>query len=136
MAIFSATGLSTAPVTNVLDEGLYSVQINKIESVVSNAKGTPGLDLDLTVLDGPVQQGTGSYPAGRKIRWTLWLSNSGPGQASGLQRLAKLCRAAGVPQDDNLETDLFIGHDIVIRGKHAEYNGEPKFEIADFRKPA
>ena len=134
MAVFSAAGLSTAPVVNILDEGLYSVQIQKAESMLSKQKGTPGLHFELTVLEGPVQNSTGASPIGRKVFHTLWISTDGPGRAIGLQKLAKLCKVTQVPQDDELDLDQFIGKELIIRVKHRLYNGEPQEEVVDFKE--
>lgn len=134
MAIFSAAGLSTAPVVNILDEGLYSVQIQKAEAQVSKQKGTPGLHFELTVLEGPVQNSTGASPIGRKVFNTIWISNDGAGRAIGLQKLAKLCKVCGVPQSDELDLDLFVGKNLIVRIKHRLYNGEPQEEVVDFKE--
>ena len=133
MAIFSASGLSTAPVTNVLDEGLYLVQLNKVEPMVSKQKGTPGLHMDMTIIEGAVQNGTGSSPIGRKLFYTIWLPTEGAGNTIGLQRLAKLCKVTGVDQTDELELDLFTGKELIVRVKHRMYNGEPQEDLADFK---
>lgn len=133
MAIFNARGLSTAPVSSVLDEGLYAVKIASCEAIESKNKRTPGIKMDLVVLDGPIQN-SGARCENRHVFHTLYLSASGEGHDIGLQKLAKLCRAAGVDQADDLDLAEFVGKSINIKLKQRIYQGEPQEEVTDYRK--
>ncbi len=133
MALFSARGLSTAPVSTVLDEGIYEVTIASAESILSKQKQTPGIKMDLVVQDGPIQQ-SGSKSTGRHIFHTLYISETGDGREVGLQKLAKLCRAADVEQNDDLDLNDFIGKTINVKLKQRMYNGEAQEEVTDYRK--
>lgn len=134
MAIFNAQGLSTAPVTNVLDKGLYLVEVNKAEAITSQQKGTPGLAFETTVVEGPIQQ-SGSMPIGRKIFFKIWISNDGQGRTIGLQKLARLCKAAGVEKTDELDLDAFLGKQLILTVDHGTYNGEPQEEVTGYKAP-
>lgn len=135
MGLFSARGLSTAPVSTVLDEGIYEVRIESCESILSKQKQTPGIKMDLVVQNGPIQN-SGARSIGRHIFHTLYLAESGDGREVGLQKLAKLCRAADVEQTDDLDLNDFIGKTINVKLKQRMYNGEPQEEVTDYRKPS
>lgn len=131
--IFSAQGLSTAPVNQVLDAGNYAVTLISATGVTSKEKGTPGIKLDLSISAGPVQEASGADPTGKHIFWTLWIPLDGAGRAMGLSRLAKLCKVCGVSQEDDLDLDQFVGKEFIVRLKLRDYNGEPQEDIADFK---
>lgn len=133
MAVFSARGLSTAPVSNVLDEGLYEVRVAALDATTSKQKQTPGLKMDLVVLAGPIQN-SGASCVNRHVFHTLWLSTSGEGRDIGLQKLAKLCKACEVPQTDELDLADFVGKVMNIKLKQRIYNGEPQEEVSDYKK--
>ena len=134
MAIISASGLSTAPVKTILDEGWYHMTILTMEPTASREKGTPGLKLDFSVTGGPVQEATGVQPLGKRLFWTLWLPETGEGRAMGLSRLAKLCKVTGIAQDDNLDTDNFVGKQLLVRIKHRKYQGDDQEDVGDFKE--
>lgn len=133
MAIFSAQGLSTAPLRNILDEGLYVVNITKSEAIVSS-KGTPGVVFESVVEQGPIQEQTQLSPMGRRFSWTLWIPNEGAGRNIGLQRLAKLCKVMGIDRTDDLDLDQFVGRQVIVQIAHEDYNGEPQERANSFRK--
>ncbi len=135
MAIINVAGLADAPVTQLIDEGVYLAQIISAEPVVSKGeKQTPGIKFEFVVLQGAIQQ-NGSDPTGRHIFWTLWIPNEGAGHDIGLQRLAKMCRVTGVPQSDQLDTDAFIEKQLIVTVKHRTMNGgDPVEDITNFRE--
>lgn len=135
MAIINVAGLATAPVVQLIDEGVYLAQIVSAEPVVSKGeKQTPGIKFDFVVVQGAIQQ-NGSDPTGRHVFWTLWIPNEGAGRDIGLQRLAKLCRVTGIVQSDELNTDEFIEKQVIITVKHRTMSGgDPVEDISNFRE--
>lgn len=133
MPIFTSEGLSTAPVSDNLDNGWYHMMILAADPVVSPEKGTPGLKLNLAVQGGPVQEATGIVPIGKRVYFTIYIPASGQGRALGQMRLARVLRAVEVPQTDNLDTDLLIGKELLCKNKQRDYNGEPTMDFIDFK---
>jgi len=131
--VFSASGLSTAPVSNVLDEGKYVVRIASAESVLSAQKKTPGIKMDLVVISGPVQNSEARIE-NRHIFSTMYIANEGQGHDIGLMKLAKLCKAAGIDQTDDLELNDLVGKEVVATIKHRMYNGEAQEDVTAFQK--
>ena len=133
MAVFRVSGLPEAPLSNVVDKGLYAVQIAKMEFRLSQQKHTPEVHLDMVIMNGPVQDISGRIPVGKHIFGTFWIPDAGEGNVIGKARLKKLCIAAGVEPTEDLDTDQFIGKVIVIKVDHEKYNGEDRERVTDFR---
>ena len=121
MAIFNIKGFSTAPVNTIVDEGWYHVQIIEAKGVISREKQTPGIEINVSVLNGPVQQATGTVPYGKRVRSTIWVNNQ-----IGQSQLAKICKILGIPQNDDMDLDQFTGREILAKVGHEEYNGEDR----------
>jgi hypothetical protein len=133
MAIFDASGLSTAPVRTTLDEGWYTVRVRKCEGVVSSKKGTPGVHFEYQVSYGPAQQAGGSAQ-GRVLFDDLWIPTTpGSGRDIGLSRLRKVTECVGMQANDKLELMEFTNKELQVKVKHEEFNGETKERIADYK---
>jgi hypothetical protein len=130
--VINVQGLSSAPVNQALDKGRYQVLIQGAEAIVSAQKGTPGVKLEVQVTDGPEQEG-GYSPVGKKIFPVIYFPEAeGQGRTIGLSRLKKLCIAAGVSPDDNLDLSELVGKEVVVRTTQREYNGELQVEVVDY----
>jgi len=135
MAIIQLQGLATAPInsTEAFDEGDYIVTILKAEETTSHEKGTPGLKFDFRIDAGLAQVATGIVPVGRHIFWTMWIPLSGKGRDINLSRLAKLLKAVGVPQSDELDLEAFVGRQVQVHNKPRPYNDELQNDISNFK---
>lgn len=133
--VINVQGLAGAPVSNneVFDEGDYICTITKVESVTSKEKGTPGLKFDFRIDAGIAQISTGLVPVGRHIFWTLWIPMSGQGRDINLSKLARLLKAAVVPQADELDLDAFLGKQVQIHNKPRPYQDDLQNEISSFK---
>lgn len=133
MSIIHVEGLKDAPVNNLLDKGNYHVQIVSATEYASPKKGTPGIKFEFNVIMGPFQS-NGTDPTGRKIFFDLYLPVDGPGRAFGLMRLAQLEKAVGIPQDDDLNLDDFVGKELIIKlGRRESEDGEEQEDVKGFK---
>ena len=132
MSVIHVRGLSTAPTSDIFDKGRYLAEIVSAEPVVSKNKGTPGIKFDFLILQGPAQE-SGSEPAGRHLFWTMWLPETGPGYAMGLTKLARLCKAAGIPPEDDFDCDVVTGRRVILTVRVSQSdNGEDQNDVSSF----
>ena len=135
MAVFEVSGLHEAPLTNVVDPGTYHVSIINMEAGNSKEKGTPFFKFTFSVIGGPIQQLSGREPIGRHIINTIYIPLTGEGNAIGLGKLKRLCRAVGyeVPADNLIDSDRLLGQELLITVKHRDYQGEPQEEVSSYK---
>ena len=132
MAIINVKGLSTAPTSDLFDKGRYLAEIVSAEPITSKNKGTPGIKFDFVILQGPVQE-SGVDPTGRHLFWTMWLPTSGSGYTMGLTKLARLCKASGIPPADDFDCDALVGKQLILSVKVSpQDNGEDQQDISNF----
>ena len=126
------TGLDSAPISNnsVIDPNRYIGVIEKIEEVTSSKKGTPGINVDYRIENGPVQV-SGASAIGRHVFQSIWVPNEpGKGRDIGLSRVARLFHACGVDRS-SMDISLLQGKSVLITVGKRTYNGEESNEVTD-----
>ena len=127
--IFSVKGLSTAPLTSLIDEGWYHVNVLGISTVTAST-GTVGIKLHFSILNGPVQEATGVVPVGRQVFPSpIWLT------PIGLTQFANFCAKIGVDRSNEEQDDqAYIGKEVLVKFVHEDYKGEPQLKIGNFKE--
>lgn len=108
---------SSVPSREPIPEGVYEVQIAKVEETKSKTSGNPMLKVEFTVLEDPYN--------GRKV----W-ANYGM-TAEAMWKIQELFKSIGMPTDGTVEIDSSELIGLTCRAKIAqrEYQGDIQNEI-------
>jgi hypothetical protein len=127
---FDASGIEAAPTRDILDEGIYHVQIKSATSGRSKNKGTPQIDIVGKVVDDVPMQINDSTPRGREIYYTLYFAE-GENAKISKRSLMDLYKAVNLepPEDGRFNLADLVGREVFFVVKHEEYQGTPRMRV-------
>lgn len=143
MGLFDASALANAPVRSVLNPGKYTARIVKAAEILSAKKGTPGLDIELIVTNGPTQE-SGSEPINHHIFTQIYSSTDPTKRGPFFSRVHALADAANIDlatfegmsaeEFTPMFLETLLNRDVIVVISNEEYQGNPKEVVKTFEK--
>jgi len=131
--IFDVGGIPDAPLFETLDEGIYPVQISKIEQALTK-NGFPQVAIHATVTEGGPVQKSGSVSVGRNITQFLTFKE-GPNAQISKATLKDLFKKTNRewPETGRLDLSVLVGAQVQFMVKIRQYNGDDRNDVKGYK---
>jgi hypothetical protein len=130
---FDASDIAEAPAREVLDEGIYHVQIVKATTGESQNKKTPFIEIVGKVVEDAPMQMNDSTPKGRDLFYTLYFSRAGSGQNAAISKRSLMDLFGQVkldpPEDGRFDLTQLIGREVFYIVKQETYEGQVRARV-------